>query len=481
MSIRRSIAWSFSEQTFQFGLQFASSVIIARLLTPDEMGIFILALAVATLLTSLRTFGVNNYLMREAELSQQKIRSAFGMMLVISWTLGLLLFLGRHGFAALYGRSGMADVIAILSIGFFLAPFGAPAAALLTREMRFKTLHNIGLTAGACGTLLSVYLAYNGFSYMALAWGTLLTVGLYALLPMLVMPRYALIWPSFVHWREILRFGGLLSLAQLVGTANAQGTRFILGLLTNPAVVGQFHRAAQVPTLYRKGVFGPVGRVLVPAWMRSLREGGSIAGGVEKLIALNTVLVWPVFLALSLIAVPFITIVFGEAWRPAGEIFAWVLIAQAIIAAAPPAEQVLVPHGLVARLLKLRCVTAAFSLSTAVVGASLGLEAFAISRILSAAFVATMTFVIIRQLIDLGVRRYGAIYLRSAVVAVITAIPAAVYGLGVAGEMTLMDLLFVIFSCGLLWIIAAAATRHFVWLEGVAVLRRYWAAKSVSS
>ena len=117
MSIRRSIAWTFSEQTFQFGLQFASSVIIARLLTPDEMGIFILALAVATILTSLRTFGVNNYLMREAELDQQKIRSAFGMMLVISWTLGLLLFLGRHGFAALYGRSGMADVIAILSIG----------------------------------------------------------------------------------------------------------------------------------------------------------------------------------------------------------------------------------------------------------------------------------------------------------------------------------------------------------------------------
>lgn len=480
MTIRRSIAWTFSEQTFQFGLQFAASVIIARLLTPDEMGVFVLAMSAAAVLTSLRTFGVGNYLMREAELDLSKIRSAFGVMLGFSWALGLLLILGRDWVGALYDRPGIAEVLTILALSFFVAPFGAPATALLTREMRFKTLHNIGLAAGACGTLLGVYLAFVGFSYMALAWGTLLTTVMYALLPMFIMPRYALIRPSLVHWREIMSFGGLLSLSQLVGAANAQGTKFILGIFTGPAVVGQFHRATQVPNLYRQGVSGPVGRVLIPAWMKSIREGGSIAAGVEKLIALNTVLVWPVFLALGLIAVSFITLVFGENWRPAGEIFAWILLAQAVISAAPPAEQVLVPHGMVARLLKLRCLTAGFSLSTAAFGATLGLEAFAISRVLVAGFLVAMTFLAIRGFIDFGIRRYGMIYLRSALVAVIAAIPAAIYRFAGQDAMDLMDLLIVIFSCAALWIIGAAATRHFVWLEGVTVLRRFWETKRLS-
>ncbi|WP_420349454.1 oligosaccharide flippase family protein [Pelagibius sp.] len=480
MSIRRSIGWTFSEQTFQFGLQFAASVIIARLLTPDEMGIFVLAMSASAVLTSLRTFGVGNYLIREAELNLVKIRSAFGVMLVISWSLGLLLFLGRHGIAGLYERGGIAEVMVVLAVSFVVAPFGAPATALLTREMRFRTLHNIGLVATLCGSSLSVALAFAGHSFMALAWGTLLTAFLSSLLPMLVMPRYALLLPSFVHWRAITRFGGLLSLAHLIGTLNTQGTRFILGGFTSPAMVAQFTRAAQLPNLYRQGVFGPVARVLTPAWMRSIRDGQSIARGLEKLIALNTVLMWPVFLALGLIAVPFITLVFGENWRPAGEIFAWILLGQAIIAVLPQPEQVLVPHGEVARLLRMRCLTAAFSLATATFGASLGLEAFAISRVVAAVFFISVTFIGIREFIDFRPGKYAAIYLRSAGVAAVAALPAAAIRFGGEERMNLIELLIVIAGCALLWVAGTAAARHLVWFEGIAVLRRFRAQKGIS-
>ncbi|NIA68517.1 oligosaccharide flippase family protein [Pelagibius litoralis] len=480
MTIRKSIAWTFSEQTFQYGLQFAASVIIARLLTPDEMGIFVLAMSAAAVLTSLRTFGVGNYLLREADLNSDKIRSAFGVMLVISWTLGLMLFLGRHWIAALYERPGIAEVMTLLSINFIIAPFGAPAAALLTREMRFQALHNMGLAASIGGALVSVSLAYAGFSYMALAWGMLLSSTLSAVLPMLVLPRHALMLPSFVYWRDITKFGGLLSLATLIGTMNAQGTKFILGGFTGPALVAQFTRATQVPALYRQGIFGPVGRVLTPAWMKRIRDGQSIGPGVEKLVALNTVLVWPVFLALSLIAVPFITLVFGQNWRPAGEIFAWILLAQGLVATLPQPEQILVPHGKVGRVLGVRSLTAAFSLSTAAYSASLGLEAFAISRVLAAGFFIVVTFLAIKGSIDFRPLRFGAIYLRSALVAAIVSVPAAVYHFRDQDTMSLLELLIVIGSSALLWVVGAAATRHLVWLEGMAVWRRFWGEKRLS-
>src|SRR3546814_9695372 len=88
---------------------------------------------------------VGNYLSLEPDLDIVKVRSAFGVMLLISWALGLVLFLGRHAIADLYGRPSIAEVMSLLALSFVIAPFGEPASALLTWQMRFRSLHNIGL------------------------------------------------------------------------------------------------------------------------------------------------------------------------------------------------------------------------------------------------------------------------------------------------------------------------------------------------
>jgi len=472
VSLRTSIAWTFSEQTLQQLLQLLSAVVIARLLTPEELGVFALAYAASAVLTALRTFGIGNYLIREPELNRRKIRSAFAVMLAMSWTLGLALYLGRDLIAGLYGRPSIADVMALLALSFAIAPFGEPAAALLTREMRFRTLHNIGLSSAAVGTAVSIALAYAGFSYMSLAWGLLTTSTLQTAMVMLANPAYALLRPSLAYCREIARFGGLLSLTSLVGTLNTEGVRFILGGFTGPASVAQFNRAAQVPNVFRQGIFQPIGRVLAPAWSSDVRNGRSIGPAAEKLVALNTVLTWPVFLALSFIAVPFITLVFGDNWRPAGEIFPWLLLSQAILVALPQPEQVLVPHGRVGQVFRVRLYAAVFSVSAAVYAATLGLEAFAISRCVSAVFLVVLIFMATRRLIGFRLRNYGLRYLRSAGVAVLAAIPAAVFRFTEHDGMNIVELLVVIVACALLWLLGIAVTRHFVWGELMVVARR---------
>jgi len=472
VTIRRSLAWTFSEQALQQLIQLGAAVIIARLLTPDELGVFALALSASAVLTALRTFGVGNYLIREPTLNQEKIRSAFGVMLVMSWGLGLVLFLGRDFLAGLYDRPSIAEVMMLLALNFAVAPFGAPAAALLTRDMRFRCLHNIGLSATAAGAAVSVTLAYSGYSYMAMAWGLLVTTTLANLLTMLVLPAQALMWPSFRYWRDITRFGGLLSLTSLISSLNTEGVRFILGWFTAPASLAQFHRAAQVPNVFRKGIFTPIARVLSPAWAREVREGHSLGPGVERLIAANTVLVWPVFLPLAFVAKPFILLVFGENWAPAGEIFPWVLLSQAIVISLPQVEQVLVPHGLVGRVFLVRTAAAVFSISTAIAGAAIGLEAFAISRVFAAVFLISLTFLAIRRLIDFSLLGFGKRYLRSAVVAVMVAAPAAAFHLSGRETMTLLELAAIVSGCGLLWVAGIAVTRHFVWGELRLVARK---------
>jgi O-antigen/teichoic acid export membrane protein len=193
---------------------------------------------------------------------------------------------------------------------------------------------------------------------------------------------------------------------------------------------------------------------------------------VEKLVALNTVLVWPVLLALSFVSVPFITLVFGENWGPAGAIFPWVLLAQGIVAVLPQPEQVLVPHGKISRVFVVRGLAAAFSVATAIYAASLGLQAFAISRAVAACFLIIVTFLAIRSLIDFQAWRFGIRYLRSAGVAVLVSLPAAASHFTGRATMTLPELLAILSACALLWLLGVGVTRHFVWGELMTVARK---------
>ncbi|GAB4363786.1 MAG: lipopolysaccharide biosynthesis protein [Kiloniellaceae bacterium] len=472
MTIRSSIAWTFSEQTLQFALQFAVSVIIARLLTPDEIGIFVLAMSAATVLTSLRTFGIGNYLIREPDLDSLKIRSAFGVMLLVSWSLGLALYLSRHAVAGLYGRPEIAPVLTVLAASFAVFPFGAPAFSLLTREMRFRTLHNIGLAAAAGGSAASVALALLGESAMALAWGLLVTTCLHSGLCLLALPGQVRLRPSLVHWRQIVKFGGTLSLASLVATMNTEGIKVLLGIAMSPTGVAQFSRAAQIPNMVRQGIFAPVARVLTPAWSEDVRNGRPLAEGAGKLVALNTILVWPAFLALALIAEPFITLVFGENWRPAGAIFPWVLLSGAMLTLLPQPEQLLIPHGRAGTILKLRVLGTLFSLAIGAYAATLGLEAFAVSRVAAAGFLMLLVFLAVRPLLAGCGRAFARAYLRAGAVALLAAIPPAAFRFSGRESLNVIELLAMVAACAVLWFVGVVATRHLIWGEMRLIARR---------
>ncbi|WP_193369260.1 oligosaccharide flippase family protein [Pelagibius marinus] len=472
LNIRRSIAWTFSEQTLQYGLQFVASIFIARLLTPDEMGVFVLSMSAAAVLISLRTFGIGNYLIREPELNLDKIRSSFGVMLLISWSLGLGLYFGRHLVADFYDRASIADVMAVLALSFIVSPIGAPAFSLMSREMRFKALHNIGFASSFVNSGLGVLLAYLGYSSMALAWGLLASTTLHSLLCLLAVRDRRWLRPSLTYWRQIVCFGGTLSLSTLIATANADGIKFLLGAFMSPAGVAQFGRATQVPRIFRQGIFAPVSRVLTPAWSEDIRKGRPIAAAAEKLVAANTVLVWPAFLAMGLIAEPFIILVYGENWRPAGQIFPWILLSHALLTLLPQPEQVLIPYGRAGAILRLRSLAAAFSLSTGAYGASLGLEAFAISRVAAACFLMVLVFITVRPLLGVGLRRFAACYLRAGFVALLAAVPALAFHLSGRGSLTLPELLTIVAASAALWLLGIVITRHFVWGELRLVARR---------
>jgi len=87
-SVRRSLALSFAARATTSLVTLGASMILARLLTPAETGIYAVGFAVMMLLEMLREFGVGSYLIRERELDRGKIRAAFTVTLLLAWCPG---------------------------------------------------------------------------------------------------------------------------------------------------------------------------------------------------------------------------------------------------------------------------------------------------------------------------------------------------------------------------------------------------------
>ncbi len=75
-SVRRSLAFALAENQLIFAFQFAMAVIVARLLTPNEIGVYSIAVITLSLAHEVRDFGVLAYLIKEPDLSAAKIRAA---------------------------------------------------------------------------------------------------------------------------------------------------------------------------------------------------------------------------------------------------------------------------------------------------------------------------------------------------------------------------------------------------------------------
>jgi O-antigen/teichoic acid export membrane protein len=300
---------------------------------------------------------------------------------------------------------------------------------------------------------------------MALAWGFLAGTVTRVALTLAVRRDHLRLRPGFRHWRDVLQFGGWLTVAGVFGTITAEGRKLLLGGLINPGAVALFERAQQLPQMSRQALFAPVGRVLLPSFSKNIREGVSIGPGVEMYVAAATAIIWPAFLTLGFLAVPITVLLFGENWRVAGEILPYILGSAAILVALPQPEQVLTPHGAVRRLAAVRFVQVTTALSLGALGAMHSLELFVALNILTTTIFSLVVYLSIRSLMGTSVRRMAPFYAKAVLLTVICAAPAYLAYLQYGTSVPIVVLVMACCAAVLIWIGGLFILRHPLWAE----------------
>lgn len=407
MSVRKSMAWSLTGSFGFFIIQFVASVIVARLLTPAELGVYGVALAALTLLTAFQNLGFQSFIIRETDMDAATRGTVHTMAILQAIGLALLLYVGAPLLASFLDEPRVTPALRILCLYALLVPFETLASGHLQKRGRFDLLTAMALARVLVGAAALVALAYAGYSYASMAWGSVIGQLVAMAMAFALAGRDLAVRPTLSRWRKVWAYGSNILATMTLANIFSRLPDIALGKLAGMAMVGLYGRASGIIESFNTGVMYGVQRVIMKSMVDSRDQVGRIDYVYLRAVRAATGLFWPMYAGLAVLAGPVITMIYGHKWAAAAPVLSLLCIAAVIQTALVARQEVLITTGRVSELPRLEGVRGSIGLVLFIAGASQGLVPAAASRIAEAL---TQHALFVRSIRVAADTSFGAIY-----------------------------------------------------------------------
>lgn len=350
-----------------------SAMVLARLLTPAEVGVFSITMVLVSFATTFRDLGAGQYLVQEKELTPDRVRAVWAVQLGAGGMLALVAALAAHPVSTFYDEPRMGPILWVLAAGFMLNPLGSITYAWLMRNMRYDALAVMRFSGALVGAGVAVTLAWLGHGPISMAWGSLASTCTNALMSLRFRPTDYPWLPGTRELRRVLSFGTKLTSSTIVETAATGAPELLLGKLQSLTAVGLFSRANGLVAMFARLVTDSVNTVAVSMFAKASREGGDIARAYLTANAYVLALAWSFAAFVGCMAFPLMRVLYGDQWDGAVDLTRVLALSLAATAPAALCFQVLLAAGAAGVLLRAVLTAGAATIVGAAVGASLGL------------------------------------------------------------------------------------------------------------
>lgn len=298
-------------------MQFAVSILLARMLSPGEIGVFSMTVVFVNIAHIFRDFGVGTYLQRESVLTDEKMRAATGVLFTTSWIIAAALYMGSPWISLWFNEPAMIPVMEVLAIGFIFIPFGSITHSLLTREYAAGKQAIVNVVGTSTFAITCLTLAYHGFGTMSMAWANLANIIACAIAYTPLRPKNLPWMPSFRNWRNVLHFGVGTLISNTIGSINNAVPDILLGKLGSATLVGLFSRASSTVSIFSHLAGSTVNYGSLSYISQAHHRREPLGPLLNRATALVTGVGWPALALTYVFSTEIVTALYGGKWLPA--------------------------------------------------------------------------------------------------------------------------------------------------------------------
>lgn len=308
------IFWAFLERAGAQGVSFIISIILARILMPEEYGIIALVQVFIHLANVFMTNGLNAALIQKKDADQLDYSTAFFVNLISSFVIYGSLFFLAPSIAEYYSEPLLSPMLRVLALCIPIGSVNAIQRAYVSKNFLFKRFFYSTLIGTVISGIIAVIMAYNG----AGAWALVAQYLINAMGDTLVLWMTVKWRPerrfSFYRMKKIVAYGWKVLLAALMSEIYLQLRTMIIGKKYSSSDLAYYNRGRQFPELFLTNINSAINSVMFPAFSQKQDNIREIKHIVRKSLRVSIFILAPLMIGLAVVSKPLVTLVLTEKW-----------------------------------------------------------------------------------------------------------------------------------------------------------------------
>ena len=309
--------WSAIDNVAQFGVQFIVSIVLARLLSPDDYGLIGIITIFTTVCTAIINGGFSNALIRTQKPTDEDYNTAFICNLLMSILLYAIVFICSPLIADFFSRQELVALTRVSSFTMIIGALAIVQQTRLTKRIAFKTQTKITLIASILSGIVGIALALMDCGVWALVVQGIVAQAL----------RTVLLW-FFNHWVPSIRFskesfnrlfgfGWKLMVSGVLDNLWKEIYQLVVGKFYSPATLGQYTRAKGFSQMFSSNLTGVIQRVTYPVLSDIQDEKERMVAAYRKIIKTTMFITFALMFALGAVSEPLLYCLIGPKWHEA--------------------------------------------------------------------------------------------------------------------------------------------------------------------
>lgn len=321
MSLRatatKGVFWTFMQQFGTQLINFGVSLVLARLLMPEEFGLIGMIAVFMAIGQSLMDSGLTQSIIRSEDPNQEDYSTVFFFNLAGSIIVYFLIYFTAPLIASFYRQPALIEILRVYCLSFIIMAFSAVQFARLTKLMDFKTQMLVTIPSLVASGILGIYLAYQGFGVWSLVWRHLFQSFLQTV-QLWIRSKWQ---PSFIFsiskFKEHFNFGYKLTLSGLLDTIFSNIYQIIIGRYFIASQVGYYTRAQTLRQLPVSNISGALNKVTYPLFASIQNDDVRLKRVYKEIMLMVLFIIAPTLIIMGVLAEPLFRFLFTEKWLPA--------------------------------------------------------------------------------------------------------------------------------------------------------------------
>lgn len=381
-SVVGGVIWKFAERILTQGVAFLVSLVLARLLTPDDYGTVALILVFINLADVFVTSGFSTALIQKKGADDTDFSTMFYCSFFCSLIIYGVFFFTAPLIASFYKNPELTLIVRVFALRIPLSVYFAIQSAWVSRNMQFRIFFFSGLIAQIISGVLGIGMALAGFGVWALIAQYFAATIVSTIVLCFMVPWHPKRLFSLGRAKSLMKYGSKILAADFSGTFFNELRSLIIGRVYTESDLAFYNKGQQLPQLLSSNLNTTIMTVLFPAMANEAEDITHIKAMARKSLQCLSYIVFPVLLGLAAVMSPLIDILYTNKWQSSsffGQIYC---IGYAVGSLGYVPLQVLKAIGKSGSVLKLEFIKKPVYLALLIIGVYFNVPAIAVTMLI---------------------------------------------------------------------------------------------------